>query len=68
VSVGHLAYYGAYGSGLNRHYSNYSNGSGLNGYAFEKKAAALGSPWVWLKGGSHCLGPFIPGRRAGLYK
>lgn len=67
VKVGELAHYGNY-QNLERHYSNYQNGSGVNGYAFEKRAAALGSPWVWVKGGNECAGPFVPGRRAGVYK
>jgi len=67
--VGKLGYYGAFQNNLFRHYSNWGSGSGVNGYTFEKNAVAQsGSPWVWIKAGGKCMGPFVPGRRAGSFR
>lgn len=64
--VGNLKYYGAYQNGLHRFYSGMPGASNVHGYQFEEAAVkASGSPWVWLKHGNQCVGPLIPGRRAG---
>lgn len=68
--VGSLRYYGTFQGGLFRHYSGMPGASNVGGYEFEKRAvAASGSPYVWVRDqNGRCAGPFVPGRRAGVYR
>lgn len=67
--LGQLANGGSFTtSGYWRYYSKLPGGSGLSGYQFEKLAVREGSPWVWVRSGRACKGPFVPGRRAGTYR
>lgn len=68
TKVGTLAYYGGFEGKLHRWYSRYPGGSGLSGYGFEERAERQGSPWVWIKQGSRCVGPIVPGYRNGVYR
>lgn len=68
--LGILAYFGPPTvEGLGRYYSGLPGAFKLSGYEIEKKAVRLSkSPWVWVRQGSKCLGPFIPGMRQGTYR
>ena len=67
ISIGNLRYYGIYQGKLNRYYSG--TGLKLSGYQIEKALSAQnGSPWGYLKQGNRCIGPFIAGKRQGLYR
>lgn len=56
-------------TGLGRYYSGLPGALNLSGYEIEKKAVKVsGSPWVYAKQGSRCVGPYIPGMRQGSYR
>lgn len=63
--AGKLGYFDRFGPDLQRYYSGWRGGSGLNGYQFQQEALKQGSPWVWAVQGNQCFGPFLPGRRQG---
>lgn len=67
--LGKLGYYGPYEDGRGRWYSNWGAGTGENGYKWQKEAvASSGSPWVYLKQGTYCVGPLVTGRRQGSFR
>lgn len=69
--IGALKYYGTFQGGLFRHYSGLPGASAIGGYQFEKRAVqSSASPWVYLRreNNNQCIGPLIPGRRAGVYR
>ena len=69
VKVGSLGFYATYLDKGFRWYSGFNGGSKDGGYSFQKKAQTVsGSPYVYAQVGNQCKGPFLPGRRQGLYR